>query len=44
MDTLTIKINAELSNKVKILCIEKEMRLKDFVAQAIEKEYSLRCK
>jgi len=42
MDTLTVKIESELSKKVRIFCISNEIKLKDFVTDALIKEYILR--
>jgi len=42
MDTLTVKIESELSKKVRIYCISNEIKLKDFVTDALIKEYILR--
>jgi len=42
METLTVKIENDISKKVRIFCIANEIKLRDFVQEAITKELYLR--
>jgi hypothetical protein len=44
VDTLTVRLDPNLSKKVKIYCISHDIKFKDFITEALEKEYQLKCK